>query len=262
MPRTYQLYVPAGYDGSRPVPVVFDFHGYGSNALQQMGYGDFRPLADRDDFIIVAPDGQDRGGRHFNLAGEPGLQNDIQMVGALLDRIETQFCVDTLRVYSTGMSDGGAMSSVLACLSADRFAAFAPVAVVLFPMVCNNTRRLAFEGFSGTADPVVPFEGGAVRCCGMPVLGAPSDAMSMWAAHNGCDPNFAEERLGTEVRRRTWNNCKDGSAAVFYIIDGGGHTWPGSAFSPPQLGLTTTQINASQTIWDFFKQHPLPSPPR
>jgi poly(3-hydroxybutyrate) depolymerase len=201
MPRTYQLYVPAAYDGSRPVPVVFDFHGYGSNALQQMGYGDFRPLADRDDFIIVAPDGQDRGGRHFNLAGEPGLQNDIQMVGALLDRIETQFCVDTLRVYSTGMSDGGAMSSVLACLSADRFAAFAPVAVVLYPMVCNNTRRLAFEGFSGTADPVVPFEGGAVRCCGMPVLGAPSDAMSMWAAHNGYVGGT--QRLRPQLRRGT-----------------------------------------------------------
>src|SRR5262249_39396418 len=89
-PRTYQLYVPAAYDGSRPVPVVFEFHGYGSNAVEQVVYGDFRPLADRDDFIIVAPDGQDRGGRHFNLTGEPGLQNDIQMVGALLDRIETQ----------------------------------------------------------------------------------------------------------------------------------------------------------------------------
>jgi polyhydroxybutyrate depolymerase len=254
--------VPAAYDGSRPVPVLFNFHGYGSNAVEQMVYADFRPLADRDDFIIVAPDGQDGGSRHFNLSGEPGLQNDIQMVGALLDHIEAQLCVDTQRVYSTGMSDGGAMSSVLACVSADRFAAFAPVAVVVYPMVCSNTRRLAFMGFSGTADPIVPFQGGAVHCCGMPVLGAPSDAMSMWAAHNDCDPKFTEERLGTEVRRRTWNNCKDGSAAVFYIIDGGGHTWPGSAFSPPQLGLTTKQINASQTIWDFFEQHPLPSPPR
>ncbi|HEX2382414.1 MAG TPA: PHB depolymerase family esterase [Acidimicrobiales bacterium] len=262
VPRTYQLYVPAAYDGTSPVPVVFEFHGYGSTAKQQVAYGDFRALADRDDFLIVAPDGQDRGGRHFNLGTEPGLQNDIQMVGALLDVIETQFCVDTRRVYSTGMSDGGAMTSVLACLSADRFAAFAPVAVVLYPMVCANTRQLAFEGFSGTADPIIPFEGGAVRCCGMPVLPAPSVAMSNWAAHNGCDPNYTEDRLGTEVRRQTWNNCQGGSSAVFYVIDGGGHTWPGSASASGRLGLTTTQIDASETIWDFFKQHPLPSPPR
>src|SRR6476646_5352825 len=54
--RTYQQYVPAAYDGTKPVPVVFNFHGYGSNAMQQIVYGDFRPEADRDDFIIIAPD--------------------------------------------------------------------------------------------------------------------------------------------------------------------------------------------------------------
>jgi polyhydroxybutyrate depolymerase len=165
-------------------------------------------------------------------------------------------------VYSTGMSDGGAMSSVLACVASDRFAAFAPVAVILYPPnVCNNTRRVAFLGFSGTADPIVPFQGGAVHCCGMPVLPAPTEATSNWAAHNGCDANFTEDRLGTQVRRRTWNDCKDGSAVVYYIIDGGGHTWPGSAFSPAGLGLTTKQIDASDTIWDFFKLHPLPAAP-
>ena len=95
---------------------MFDFHGFGSNAVQQMVYGNFKPEADRDDFLIVAPDGQVPADRHFNLTGEKGLQNDVQMVGALLDHIEATFCVDTHRVYATGMSDGGAMTSVLACM--------------------------------------------------------------------------------------------------------------------------------------------------
>src|SRR4051794_33652985 len=30
--RAYQLYVPPSYRGPKPVPVVFNFHGYGSNA--------------------------------------------------------------------------------------------------------------------------------------------------------------------------------------------------------------------------------------
>ena len=113
------------------MPVVFDFHGFGSNAVQQMVYGNFKPEADRDDFLIVAPDGQVPADRHFNLSGEPGLQNDVQMVGALLDHIEATFCVDTERVYATGMSDGGAMTSVLACRMRNRFAAFGAVALVL-----------------------------------------------------------------------------------------------------------------------------------
>src|SRR5205085_8569 len=123
--RTYQLYVPSAYHGTTDVPVVFDFHGYGSNAVQQMVYGNFKPLADRHDFLIVAPDGQGAS-RHFNLTNERGLQNDIAMVLALLDHIEATFCVDKDRVYSTGMSDGGAMTSVLACVASNRFAAFGP----------------------------------------------------------------------------------------------------------------------------------------
>jgi polyhydroxybutyrate depolymerase len=255
MARTYQLYVPRKYTGTANVPVVFDFHGFGSNAVQQMVYGNYKPEADRDDFLIVAPDGQVPDNRHFNLTSEKGLQNDVQMVGALLDHIEATFCVDRSRVYATGMSDGGAMTSVLACTMSNRFAAFGAVAVII---ACGGTRPVPIMAFSGTADPVVPFNGGKVSCCGGASLGAAPDAMARWAAHDHCATTFSEVRLGTEVRRRTWNGCAPGSAAVFYIIDGGGHTWPGSIHIA-SLGKTTDQIDASATIWDFFKSHPLPS---
>ena len=133
--RTYQLYVPAAYKGTAGVPLVFDFHGFGSNAVEQMVYGNFKPEADKFDFLIVAPDGQDgAGGRHFNLSGEKGLQNDLTMVQSLLSHIEATLCVNASRVYATGMSDGGAMTSVLACTAPDKFAAFAPVAVTSRPV--------------------------------------------------------------------------------------------------------------------------------
>jgi len=253
--RTYQLYVPLHYDGVQRVPVVFEFHGYGADAVQQVLYGDFRPLADRDGFLIVAPDGQGET-RHFNLTGEAGLQDDVAMVGALLDHVEASFCVDTRRVFATGMSDGGLMSSVLACRSADRFAAFGPVALVVYVPTCISTRPVAVVAFSGTADPIVPFIGGFVQCCEYTVIGAATDTMASWAQHDGCSASFAEDRLGTEVRRRIWSGCQAPAAVAFYIIDGGGHTWPGAVPFPPH-GPTTQQIKASDTIWDFFKAHPL-----
>ena len=255
-PRSYQLYVPRTYAGHGPVPVVFNFHGYGSNAVQQMIYGDFRPLAERDTFLIVAPDGQGEGAsRHFNLTSEPGLQDDLAMVNALLDNIEQNFCVDTARIYSTGMSDGGAMTSALACRHFDRFAAFGAVAVILYLPGCGGSTPVAITAFMGTDDPVVPFNGGKVNCCGGAVLGSAPKAMADWAQHDGCAAAPTEDRLGTEVRRQTWAGCGGASAVVFYIIDGGGHTWPGS-IPLPRLGLTTQQIKASDTIWDFFKAHP------
>jgi len=256
VPRTYQLYVPRAYDGTKNVPVVFNFHGYGSNAVQQMVYGNFKPEADRDDFLIVAPDGQVPQDRHFNMTNEPGLQNDVAMAEALLDHIESTLCVDTRRVYSTGMSDGGAMTSTLACLAFDRFAAFGAVAVIADRAGCGDNHPIAITAFSGTADPVVPFNGGTVHCCGGTAIGSAPAAMAAWAAHNHCNPAYHDERVGTEVRKRTWTGCEAGSETVFYIIDGGGHTWPGS-IPIPSLGKTTRQIDASATIWKFFQAHTL-----
>ena len=254
--RTYQLYVPRKYTGTAKVPVVFDFHGFGSNAIEQMFYGNFMPEADRDGFLIVAPDGQGAVGRHFVFTSEPGKQNDVLMVGALLDHIEATFCVDAKRVYSTGMSDGGAMTAVLACVASNRFAAFGAVAVIIYVPLCDRARPVPIMAFSGTADPVVPFNGGKVSCCGGSTLAAAPTAMANWAKHNMCSATFSDTRVGTEVTRRTWPACAPGSGGVFYIIEGGGHTWPG-ALPVPRLGKTTNQIDASATIWAFFKAHPL-----
>src|SRR5206468_5969742 len=139
-----------------------------SNAREQMAYAGFNPVADKNNFIVVAPDGQGTGnGQHFNLGNEPGKQNDVQMTLALLDHLESQLCIDARRVYSTGMSDGGAMTSILACVTSDRFAAFGAVAVIFYMSVfCDRSRPLAITAFSGTADPIVPFKGGTVNCCG------------------------------------------------------------------------------------------------
>ena len=81
-------------------------------------------------------------------------------------------------------------------------------------------------------------------------------AMASWAAYDHCAPEYTDTRLGSEVVRRKWKGCPPGSAIVFYIIKGGGHTWPG-AVPVKALGLTTQQIDASAEIWKFFAAHKL-----
>ncbi|HEY4799686.1 MAG TPA: hypothetical protein VII99_11460, partial [Bacteroidia bacterium] len=60
--RSYILYVPAVYTSSQPAPLVFNFHGYGSNNSQQNFYADFKPIADTANFILVLPQGLTSGG--------------------------------------------------------------------------------------------------------------------------------------------------------------------------------------------------------
>ena len=77
--RSYRLYVPDSYDPNTAVPLVFNLHGYTSNALQQEVYGDFRSIADTANFILVHPDGtlDGSGNRFWNAFGASGGVDDV-----------------------------------------------------------------------------------------------------------------------------------------------------------------------------------------
>jgi polyhydroxybutyrate depolymerase len=249
------LYVPTSYKGTAKVPLVFNFHGWGSNAAQQMALTNFASVADENNFLVVAPNGQDRGGRHWSFGTEPGLQNDITMVSALLKRIQGSLCVDGRRVYATGMSDGGAMTSVLACVSADKFAAFSAVAVVVY-CASDASRAVPIQAYAGSRDPAVPTKGGRVTCCGNPTLPAKASTMARWGKHNGCH-GYSDEMIQPHVLRRKWRDCKPGSATTYFLVKGDGHTWPGGP-SLGSLGHATKEISATKRMWHFFAAHRLP----
>ena len=115
--RDYILYIPAIYDGSADVPLVLNFHGYGSNANQQMFYGDFRDIADVEGFLLVHPQGTIlNGNQHWNVGfpGSGSTTDDLGFTEALIDELANLYAINLDRVYGTGMSNGGFMSFLLA----------------------------------------------------------------------------------------------------------------------------------------------------
>jgi polyhydroxybutyrate depolymerase len=257
--RTYVLYVPGSYTGRTRVPLVFNFHGHGSAARQQLFYGNLGPQSERDGFVIVAPEGQGQP-RHFNLVEPPtGEEDDTVFTLDVLDQLEKTMCIDSTRVYSTGMSNGGAMSSVLACRAADRFAAVASVAAVVGGSsgLCKPARPIPVLAFMGTADPVVPFGGGQVHCCGGPVIPPTLETMAGWADQDACAKTPSEKIVAADVKLRSYSGCRADTAVELYVVEGGGHTWPGTTFAVASLGPTTHSVDASETIWRFFLRYHL-----
>jgi polyhydroxybutyrate depolymerase len=201
----------------------------------------------------------------------------------MLDEVEGSLCIDTSRVYAAGLSMGGFMSSAVGCAMSDRFAAVAPVAGLQFPEGCDPGRPVPVMAFHGTEDPILLFNGGVNTDALAPVLGSGDDeadasttttttmptdidgpgypqAAADWAEQNGCDGS-SDEEVSDEVLLRTFD-CPDGADVEFYIIDGGGHSWPGSEFSKSIgsiVGPTTFDIDATQLIWDFFSRFRLPA---
>ena len=247
--RTYILHVPPQYDGTRQTPLVLNLHGFGSNARQQAIYsgvpGKGRPRRVH----------RRHAERHWRAAALelPGLSgtDDIAFIRELLDRIESDLCIDAKRVFVSGMSNGAAMSSFVACAMPDRITAIAPVAASVFPRTCPGVRAIPVISFRGTDDFCVPFEGGTSQCGQQFPVAAAKDAMKSWAEHDGCNPIPAEQQFSANVDTIAYSECTDDTAVVLFIIEGGGHTWPG-AIDVPRLGATTHEVNATDQIWEFF----------
>ena len=267
--RHYQLMIPAGYTGRTPLPLLFGLHPLSISYQVVAPMIGFADMESRYDFVGVAPSGRLNGPTPFWLAAPSADNYDIRFINHLLDQLEAHLCIDTRRVYSTGMSNGAQMSSLLACRLPNRITAVAPVAGVEFSNLCHG-RPVPVIAFHGTADPIVTYDGGGLNAtriadleywhgnipAGLPVHHGVDAAMQTWATHNGCDPTPVDVRVAPEVRRRTWQHCK--ADTVLYIIDGGGHAWPGKPVPAFEalFGHATTQIDASTLIFQFlFRQH-------
>lgn len=261
IPRRYYVYVPASYDGSTAVPLVFNFHGYGSNAPQQELYTQMDAIADTAGFIVVYPDGVGNAWNAFGTSFPGGsTADDIGFTNALIDQLNYDYNIDLSRVYACGMSNGGFMSHYLACELSDRIAAIAPVAGLLAPSIqlsCNATRAMPVLDIHGTADGTVPY--------GTSGYGSVQQTIDFWTSFNNCNPTPTIDTLpdadGVDTNNIVtylYTGCDSNVQVLLYKVLNCGHSWPGALLN--LNGNTNYDISASQHIWNFFKQYQHPDP--
>lgn len=277
--RWYLLTTPDAHDGETPLPLVLDIHGLAEGAEIHSGMTNYSALAEEEGFVVAFPHGTGEPVR-WNVNLESDTNADLDYMHALLDTLEATLCIDTSRVYATGLSNGAMMTSALACSAADRFAAVAPIAGVADNAACDPSRPVPVMALHGTADPILGFNGGVGAIPGIlgnadpsaPAPTAPTPdlqgegypaAVAAFAARNGCD-GFTDTTLPEstdEIVHRAYD-CPDGADVEFYIVVGGGHSWPGSEFSKGIGGIvghTTFDVDASRLGWEFFERFQLPS---
>ena len=195
---------------------------------------------------MASPDGTGTP-LHWSYLGLGGA-DDVAFMRDLLDRLEGDLCIDTGRVFVAGISNGAAFAQIVACAMPERITAVAAVAALVYPRRCGTDAPIAVIGFHGTDDPCVPF-GGGTSACGQKLPVPPvEDSARNWASHDGCDIAPAEQQFTAHVHTIAYSRCKDESAVVLFVIEGGGHTWPG-AIDVPRLGATTHEVNATDQIW-------------
>jgi polyhydroxybutyrate depolymerase len=222
--RTFHVWTPSTYDGSRALPVVVAVHGMGSDGRGFQHWFKMETHVE-DSAIVVYPDSQKT---LWDIHGD----TDLQFFDTMLDGLAAGYCIDRTRVFAVGFSYGGKMVHHLGCKRTSRFKAIS-------------------VGDGSWAD-------GAPSCAGrLPVLVTHrtrdddelvawgKDAATRWSKVNGCSTDTAP----TDVEHGcvAWKDCAPGATVTFCEDRWFDPKWPhdwNHTIRPDYLTLTWHWLNA------------------
>jgi polyhydroxybutyrate depolymerase len=270
--REFTVRIPKTVAATTPLPLVLVLHGGGGDARSMIRLTRFNDLADREQFLAVYPNGlagnwnDGRGGE--DIRAQRDSVDDVGFINALLDSMIARYRVDTLRLYATGISNGGIFSHTLGLSLAKRLAAIAPVAGGIAQPLAADFHPAAPVSvliIHGTDDPLVPIKGGNVARSGRGEVIPTDSSAALWRAADGITGEGLHElirggagRRACDTQRTIWTGGAGGTAVQLDVVVGGGHAWPGGRQYAPRLliGKACSPPDATELIWRFFAAHP------
>jgi len=274
--RTFLAQLP----GTKPAPLVIVLHGNTETGADMVARTSWPRVAKREQFAVLFPDGLNRAWADLRpgdkRAGRlpPEGTDDVSFIASLVEKYVADGIADPKRVYVTGLSNGGAMTYTLVCQHADLFAAAASVIINLtdeMAEACHPSRPMPMLIMNGTADPLVPYEGGrGTSRFAVEGFWSTEKTVQFWRQINACEAGDAasvdlddRDPNDESTVTRISSTCPPGRDVLLYRINGGGHRMPAS-FSDTKFarlvsyvfGPQNHDIDAAETIWEFFKKFP------
>ncbi|TRX92706.1 hypothetical protein FHL15_006380 [Xylaria flabelliformis] len=279
--RTYLYWVPPNYNSQKETSLIFSFHGATKTPEAQADLDLLTTPFFNKNHIVVYPSsgeyGEDKG-RYWQGAPQvPPDVDDVAYVLEILDAMESQFCIDTARVYATGKSQGGMMTNNLACdeRSSARVAAFAPVSGSYYVNVtgtecvptmlefnCHPARaHIPIFIFHGGNDHTINYTGGPRSGECLPYI---PHFVAAWALRDGLSdtPEFAGPLPNAGDNATLYRyGSGDQKDLVEFIYDGNhvDHQWPATIPNSDSIEHDSppATFNASSIIMDFFGRYTL-----
>ncbi|MFC5804098.1 alpha/beta hydrolase family esterase [Streptomyces formicae] len=214
-------YVPDGLPAGRPLVVAL--HGCTQSAAAYDGETGWTRWADAWGFALVLP--QQKAANNANScfnwfqSGDFSRgQGEALSIRQMTDRMAADHGIDTSRVHVTGLSAGGAMSSVMAAAYPDVFAGAAVVAGLPF-----DCARSVVEGFScmNPGSNLSAQQWGDKVRAAYPSYAGPYPTMSVW--HGTSDSTVAPMNMTELVEQWTQVHGTDTVADVSDTVQGAQH---------------------------------------
>jgi polyhydroxybutyrate depolymerase len=268
--RMAHVRIPTGYRPGDKPPLVLVLHGAGGDGPNSLDKQGWTAKADREGFIVVAPDGLPLLPRlPANFRANPRLWNsgdlnprspraaadDVAFIRQLLDELRTRIPYDERQVFCAGHSNGGRMTFRLASELSERFTAVAVVAGLLVVQNPKPEKPLPTLYILGTKDPFMPLRGGDVELPWATIHNPPiADNLAKWADAIGCETTPKTRSDQNLVRTVEYPSKSHGPTLTALYLEGHGHQWPGGQANLPEsvVGPVTSKLSATDAIWDFF----------
>ncbi|HMS94681.1 MAG TPA: PHB depolymerase family esterase [Tabrizicola sp.] len=263
--RSYDITLPSSPQGA---PIILALHGGGGNPEQFASASGLGKRAAREGYAVIFPAGSGRrgdrlltwnGGYCCGYAARRNIGDEAFLTEVIEDAAD-RFGLDGTRVYLTGMSNGSIMVETFAARHPDRVRAVAGVAGTM------DARSLAVAGrvpalmIHGTADAMVPYEGGKgdrslTQTDFASVAAVVEDFLAPWGKGlTSASWTIDRKDDGTSV---IVNEYRKGGQVVLRVmkIEGGAHHWPGGRKARLSEGKTQ-EIDANTEILRFFALFP------
>ena len=259
--REYYLYVPNEVDLN--TPLIFILHGYSGSASGIMNYSGFNDLAEEQNFIACYPQGTtDASGNAFWNVGYSFHSfisvDDVQFIRTLSLHITQEYNLTDYNIFSTGMSNGGDMSYLLACNAPEIFKAIAPITGCMMSWIyesCSKNDPVPVFQVHGTKDNITYYEGDEENRDKWGAYMGVESTIQFWVDRNQCTISIIDTLLdvdksdGSYIIRQKHANGINNNEVWFYKVINGGHDWPQSW--PQDSG--NQDLNTSEEIWRFFQ---------
>ena len=247
--RQWTVFVPTGTKDGDKLPLLIVLHGVGGKGagMRRLGFDRFAQAAG---VLVAYPDAL---GGSWN-DGRPGMEpltgtpaDDIAFLRELIARSVAELGADPVHVSIAGFSNGALMASRAACEMTDQLEAVVLVSGSGPRGVaerCKPSRPLRLMVVFGTADAVVPYDGGQVAPYAGKSRGqvaAVRELLDVWRTANGCTgTNPAQDVAGTTPRVSALRGSGCRADLVHFRVTGGGHEW-----------ITTPAFDTTTEAWRF-----------
>ena len=259
--REYYLSLPE--DTSKPFPLIINFHGFLSHAIEQQEFSQMDNYAHLNGVGVIYPEGINKS---WNIGKDMmSEENDIGFVNALIDSVTSKYNIDSDRIYACGFSNGGEFSYELMCGLSNKIAAFGSVGgnfIINEKRSCNINREIPLIHIHGTKDRLAKYNGYNGYFL------STISSVDFWAKHNQLDKMVVEniedihKKDRTTVERYTFYKDNSDTKVIHLKVINGGHVWLGSPtfdlfYQKLLFGRNNHEINSSKELVDFFLKYKL-----